>query len=137
MTKEEIQAQLRVTRQAISRDTASLRRELDYKSKLKATIRKRPFAWFGGAAALGWWIAGPKTKKRVVTKTKYVGDAAAVKSAEKTAKATAKTAGHVSKLGIVIAIVKFLFPYFRPMLSQLANEKLAEYSQKYAAKWAR
>lgn len=131
MTKEEILSQLRGTRQAISRDTASLRRELDYKSKLEATIRKRPFAWFGGAAALGWWIAGPKTRKRVVTKVKYVGDPAAVEQARKTQKKV-KTSGQVGLLGIVITLVKFAFPYFRPMLSSLATRKLAEYAEKWA-----
>jgi len=124
MTKDEILAQLRGTRQAISRDTSSLRRELDFKAKLEATVRKRPFAWFGGAAALGWWIAGPKTKKRTVTK--YIGDPVArAKAQQKT-----KTSRQMGLLGVTITLVRFALPFFKPMLSSLATRKLAEIAEK-------
>lgn len=124
MTKDEILAQLRGTRQAIARDTSSLRRELDFKAKLEATVRKRPFAWFGGAAALGWWIAGPKTKKRTVTK--YIGDPVArAKAQQKT-----KTSRQMGLLGVTITLVRFALPFFKPMLSSLATRKLAEIAEK-------
>jgi len=124
MTKEEILIQLRVTRSAIAHDTAGLKRELDFKSKLEETVRKKPLAWFGGAAALGWWIAGPKTKKRVVTK--YVGDPAN----RATAQAKTKTKEGLGALGIAIALFRFALPFIKPTLSSLATRKLAEMAEK-------
>ncbi len=124
MTKEEILNQLRVTRTAIARDTEALKRELDFKSKLQETIRQKPFAWFGGAAALGWWIAGPKTKKRVVTK--FVGDSTERAKAEE--KSNAK--GGLGALGIAIALFRFALPFIKPTLSSLATRKLAEMAEK-------
>lgn len=125
MTKDEILIQLRSTRAAIARDTTGLKRELDFKTKLEQTVRRKPLAWFGGAAALGWWIAGPKTKKRTVTK--YIGNP------DERAKAQEKTkskGGQVGFLGIAITIFRFAFPYIKPALSSLATRKLAEMAQK-------
>jgi hypothetical protein len=104
----------------------ALKHELDFKSKLEATVRKKPLAWFGGAAALGWWIAGPKTKKRVVTK--YVGDSQGRAKAEEKSKAK----GGLGVIGIAIALFRFALPFIKPTLSSLATRKLAEMAEKMA-----
>lgn len=124
MTKEEILAQLRATRTLMARDTSALKRELDFKTKLEHTVRKNPLAWFGSAAAIGWWIAGPKTKKRVVTKV--------VAGPEERAKAEKKAKGksELGLLGVAIALFRFAFPFIKPALSSLATRKLAEMAEK-------
>ena len=69
MTKEEILAELAATRADILQGWKALGIELDFKRKINNFVRKKPYAWLSFALALGWVLAGPKTKMRVVTKT--------------------------------------------------------------------
>lgn len=125
MSKELLLNELRRSREELARDTAVLRRELDFEAKLKQSVRKRPFAWIGSAAALGWMIAGPKKKTRVVTKV--VGS-----RGEPVKEETRKAAGRAGALGIAITVAKFAFPYLRPILTQYAGRFAGELIQRYA-----
>lgn len=125
MSKELLLNELRRSREELARDTAVLRRELDFEAKLKQSVRQRPFAWIGSAAALGWMIAGPKKKTRVVTKV--VGS-----RGEPVKEETRKAAGRAGALGIAITVAKFAFPYLRPILTQYAGRFAGELIQRYA-----
>ena len=118
MTKDEILAELHRTRSAISTDTIHLRQELDIQAKLNAVVRKKPLAWIGGAAALGWWLAGPKTRTRVVTKT-VDGQGRRVKAKKKK--------GGFGRFGILFALLRFAFPYLKPALSSYAVQFLGRW----------
>jgi hypothetical protein len=68
MTKDEILAELSRSRAGMTREWVTLRREFDFKAKVNNIVRRKPYAWLSGAAALGWLLAGPKRRTRVVTK---------------------------------------------------------------------
>jgi hypothetical protein len=124
MSKELLLNELRRSREDLSRDTAVLRRELDFEAKVKQSVRKHSFAWLGSAAAIGWMIAGPKKKTRVVTK--LVGS-----KGEPVAAEAKKAAGRAGALGIAITVAKFAFPYLRPVILQYAGRFAGELAQRY------
>lgn len=125
MSKELLLNELRRSREDLSRDTAVLRRELDFEAKVKQSVRKHSFAWIGSAAALGWMIAGPKKKTRVVTR--LVGS-----RGEPVREEVKKTAGRAGALGIAITVLKFALPYLRPVLTQYAGRFAGELAQRFA-----
>ncbi len=116
--KEKILEELRLSRAAISRDAAAVADEINLAAKLKKSVRARPLAWLGGAAAFGWILAGPKT--RVVTKT-----AKGKKSA--TLPEKSRPAGF---WGILVALFKIALPLARPALSAYAARRLGEMAEK-------
>jgi hypothetical protein len=115
--KEQILEELRRSRAAIARDAAAVADEINLAAKLKKSVRTRPLAWLGGAAALGWILAGPK--KRIVTKT------AKGKSPEQIEKSR-----HVGFWGILLGLFKILLPLARPALSAYAARRLGEMAEK-------
>jgi len=122
MTKEEILAELSTSRTAIAREYAAVRTELDYKSKLNNLVRRRPYAWLGGAAALGWFLAGPKTKTRVVTKVvKQNGTAKVVKE---------KKGARAGLIALLVGVIRFAFPLLKPALSAYAGRFFANMATK-------
>lgn len=125
MSKEFLLNELRRSREELSRDTSVLRRELDFEAKLKQSVRKHSFAWLGSAAALGWMIAGPKKKTRVVTK--LVGS-----KGEPIKEEAKKAAGRAGALGIAVTAARFAFPYLRPVLLQYAGRFAGELAQRFA-----
>jgi hypothetical protein len=115
--KDQILGELRRSRDAIARDASAVVDEINLASKLKKSVRARPLAWLGGAAALGWILAGPKT--RVVTKS-----------------AKGKSLSHPVKSrpagfwGILLALFKIVLPLARPVLSAYAARRLGEMAEK-------
>ena len=125
MTKEEALAELRLTRQSIARDTTALRAEFDLAARLRSAIRRRPLAWLGGSALLGWIVAGPKTRTRTVTK--YVGKPGKAASPDGKTQAKVRSAGF---LGLLIAAFRFALPMLKPALSAYAARRLAEMAER-------
>ena len=122
MTKEEILAELTTSRAAIVQGCAALRAELDFKTKLNNLVRRKPHAWLGGAAALGWFLAGPKTKTRVVTKVVKPNGTPTVKVEKKTARA--------GLIALIIGLIRFAIPLLRPALSAYAGRRFADMATK-------
>ncbi len=118
MTKEEILAELTTSRRAIVQGCAALRAELDFKTKLNNLVRRKPYTWLSGAAALGWFLAGPKTKSRIVTKTIQPNGVPAVKVEKKTARA--------GLIALLIALVRFALPVIRPAVTAYAGRRFAD-----------
>ncbi len=120
MKKDELLAELGRTRASIARDTQAVRRELDFQAKFATAVKKKPWLWFGGAAALGWFLAGPKTKTRVVTKV------VTPKGEKVKPKSTSRSGWKAGRLGLVVSLCRLAFPYLRPMISSYATEWLAK-----------
>ena len=118
MTKEEILAELTDSRGAILQRCAALRAELDLKAKLNNLVRKKPYAWLSGAAAIGWILAGPKSRTRVVTKTIKPNGVPAATVDKKT-----KRAGLIA---LLFALVRFVLPVLRPAVMSYAGHRLAD-----------
>ena len=119
--KEKLLEELRLSRRAMSRDAAAVVEEINLASKLKKSFRSRPLAWLGGAAALGYILAGPKT--RVVTKP---GKGNPANTSEKS-----RTRAPVGFWGVVISLLKFALPLARPALSAYAARRLGELAEKF------
>jgi hypothetical protein len=122
MTKDEILAELSTSRSAITREYAAVRKELDFKSKFDDLVRRKPFWWVTGAAALGWMMAGPKRKTRVVTKVvKPDGTPIVVKEKGK------RPAGFIA---LLLGLMRFLFPVVKPALTAYAGRFFADMATK-------
>jgi hypothetical protein len=122
MTKDEILAELSRSRAGLTRELAALRRELDFKAKLNNIIRRKPYVWLSGAAALGWMLAGPKSKTRVVTKViQPDGKPLVVKEKGK------RRAG---LLALLLGLMRFALPVVRPALTAYAGKFFADIATK-------
>ena len=122
-SKQEILEELRRSRVAIARDTASIAEELDIVSKIRRSVTTRPLAWLGSAAALGYILAGPKTRKAPKT--------VSVKKGAKLEKPETARSGWQSFFGVLFNLAKFLLPLFRPALSAYAAQRLGELSSRF------
>lgn len=116
--KEELIAEVSRSRAAIAQDSALVSEELNLVSKLKHSVRSRPFAWLGGAAALGYVLAGPKTRTKTVTKFVRGGDKPRIEKKKK----------H-GILGGLFAALKFFSPLLRPALSAYAMRRLTKFAE--------
>jgi len=123
MTKDELISEVTSSRAAISRDYAAVRIEMDFPSKLKGLVRKEPFAWLGGAAALGWILAGPKTKTRVVTKLAKPGAPP---------KQVKEKASRPVLVAALITGARFAFPLLKPVITAYAGRRLSELAERLA-----
>ena len=124
MNKETLVAELAASRSGIARDYRSLQYEMDVAEKLKRVVRQRPFAWLGGAAALGWILSGPKTKKKLVTKYVPAQD----KRAGRTEKQSAGRFGGFVALSLTLAWLAL--PYLKPFLLDYATRYIGDLAGK-------
>lgn len=120
--KEKILEELRRSRAAIARDANAVVEEVNLVSKFKKSVRNRPLAWLGGAAALGWILAGPKT--RVVTKT--------IKSQSIEPAKKSRLSGAAGLWSILLALFKIAYPLARPALSAYAARRVGEFAEKFS-----
>ena len=122
MTKEEIMAELGASRAAIVQGCAAVRAELDFKTKLNNLVRRKPYAWLSGAAALGWFLAGPKTNSRVVTKIVKPNGTPTVTREKKRHRA--------GFIALLVALIRLVIPVIKPALSAYAGRRLADMAAK-------
>lgn len=121
--KAELLAEVARSRAAILRDSRAVRAELDVAAKIQASVRFRPFAWLGGAAALGYILAGPKTRTKTVTK--FVRG----KGREPERKEIKKSRGFLEGL---FSLIKLSLPLLRPVLSAYAAKRFGDFAEKLA-----
>ncbi len=119
--KSAILAELARSRAAITRDVALVREELDVTSHVKRSVRAKPMVWLACAAAVGYMLAGPKTRTRTVTKLVKGPKSAPVKVEKKRP---------LTFLGIIIALFKVAMPLVRPALSAYAARRVGEFAEK-------
>lgn len=120
--KDAILEELRRSRLAIARDTTAITEEFNLLGKLKRSVTSRPLAWLGGAAALGYIFAGPKTKN--LTKK------APQKSGDTTEKSASASKDRRHWLMTAFGIFKMALPFVRPVISAYASRRLGEFSEK-------
>ena len=121
--KAELLADVARSRTAILRDTAAVRAELDLAAKIQNSVRSRPLAWLGGAAAIGYFFAGPKTRTKTVTK--YVGG----KPGKPARKPEKKPRGFFA---VLFSLLKLALPLVRPALTAYAAKRFGDFTQKLA-----
>lgn len=121
--KENILAELARSRTAVARDFSTVRAEVDVAAKLRQSVKCRPFAWLGSAAAIGYMLAGPKQRTRVVTKT--VHDR---KSKDKPTKPEIRESR--SLFGTLLVLFKIVSPLVRPALAAYAARRFGEFAEK-------
>jgi hypothetical protein len=121
--KNQLLDELRRSRAAISRDVSSVGEELNVIGKIQRSVKSRPLAWLGGAAAIGYMLAGPKT--RVVAAKKTSG-----KEAAKDSKAKTGRFGGMGWIGTIFALLKLVLPVAQPALSAYATRRMAEFAEK-------
>lgn len=118
MTKEQLLFELAQSRAILSRDCDIVRQELDFKAKARRLVRRKPLAWLGGAAVLGWVLAGPKTKTRVIKKT-------VTATGKKVRTEKSAPASRLGWLAGLLAVVKFATPLLKPVLTAYAGKRFA------------
>ncbi|MFZ4777611.1 MAG: hypothetical protein ACOYM3_19755 [Terrimicrobiaceae bacterium] len=121
--KSELLAEVARSRAAILRDSSAVRAELDVAAKIQASVRFRPFAWLGGAAALGYILAGPKTRTKTVTKI------VRGKGKEPAPKEKKSPRGFFE---ILFSLIKLSLPLLRPVLSAYAAKRFGDFAEKLA-----
>jgi hypothetical protein len=119
--KSAILAELARSRAAIARDAALVREELDVTSHVKRSVRARPFVWLTCAAAVGYMLAGPKTRTRTVTKLIKGPKSAPVKAEKKRP---------LTFVGTLITLFKLAMPLVRPALSAYAARRVGDFAEK-------
>ena len=119
ISKETILQELRRSRVAIARDINAVSDEINIAAKLKRSVKARPLAWLGSAAALGYMLAGPKTRR--VTSTTPKG----TKSIPTVVPARSRWTVFFNSL---LMIFKLLLPVLRPALSAYAAQRLGEFA---------
>jgi hypothetical protein len=122
-SKAELLADVARSRAAIRRDSSAVRAELDLAAKIQNSVRSRPFAWLGGAAAIGYLLAGPKTRTKTVTK--FVRE----KSGEPVRETKKKTRGFFH---LLLSLLKLSLPLVRPALSAYAAKRFGDFAAKLA-----
>ena len=121
--KAELLAAVARSRAAIRRDSSAVRAEVDLAAKIQNSVRFRPFAWLGGAAMIGFLLAGPKTRTKTVTKLVREKSGAPVRETKK------NPHGFID---IFLALLKFFFPLVRPALSAYAAKRFGDFAQRLA-----
>lgn len=121
--KQHILEELRRSRIAIARDASSIAEEVNLVSKIRRSVTSRPLAWLGSAAALGYILAGRKTRKapKVVS----------TKKGAKPEKSEPSRQGWKGFFSLLFHMAKFLLPLLRPALSAYAAQRLGELSSRF------
>lgn len=120
--KAQLLDELRRSRVAIARDAAAIAEEINIASKIKRSVLSHPLAWLSSATALGYILAGPKT--RVVTK---------LVKGQSADRAEKSRSGLATILwSVLLALFKFGFPLARPALTTFAMRQLAALAVKFS-----
>ena len=122
-SKAELLSAVARSRAAIRRDSSAVRAELDIAAKIQNSVRSRPFAWLGGAAAIGYLLAGPKTRTKTVTKL------VREKSGQPARESKKKPRGFFH---LLLSLLKLAVPLVRPALSAYAAKRFGDFAQKLA-----
>ncbi|TSA32324.1 MAG: hypothetical protein D4R65_09560 [Verrucomicrobiaceae bacterium] len=119
--KAEIVAELARSRAAIVRGSSAVREEFNVVARLQRSVKSRPFAWLGGAAAIGYFLAGPKTRTKTVTK---------VVREKGPGPAKVETKKQHGFWDILFSLIKLCFPLVRPALSAYAARRIGDFADK-------
>jgi hypothetical protein len=122
--KSQLLEELRRSRMAITRDVAEVADELDVRKKISSAVNSRPFVWMGVATALGYLVAGPKTRTRTKTIVKKDGRS----------RSSTKPGGLLGLLTILLAALKIILPVVKPALTAYAARRMGDFAARLATK---
>ncbi len=114
MTSDELRRELAATRQAIHQDYTALRGELDIIGNTKRAVVQRPVKWLGGAAFVGYLLAG----RRKVKTAKVDRPGKSVSQPEK----------RLTLFSLLFMAIRLLLPVARPALTAFATRKLEDFT---------
>lgn len=123
--KSALLEELRRSRAAIARDAAEIADDLDVRKKLGSAVKSRPFVWMGVATALGYLVAGPKTRTRTRTIVKKDGRSAPSKKSP---------GGLLGVLTILLGAAKIILPVVKPALTAYAARRMGDFAARLASK---
>ncbi len=112
MTIDDIRLEIDASRRAIRNDYSALRAELDFAAKTKRAVVEHPLPWLGGAAFLGFLLSGRRRRKE----RKRKGE---------------KSARGITIFGVLLTIVRLIFPFVQPHLTTFATHKLANLAGRF------
>ena len=111
LRKAELTAELARARARLSGSLDALRHDLDFPGRVKATVRKHPVTWIGGAALCGILLSIlPGRRKKVVSNR----DGPPVKLAG------------AGGTGLLLGALKIAFDLARPALTRWAAQRVAD-----------
>jgi hypothetical protein len=116
--------ELEMSRLAIRRDFSDLGDELNVARKIEKVIRKRPAAWLVGAAITGFVAAG--WRRRPAPRPAIAKGSKGKRGAEQDLEGIAAGAARLTFWGFLLATVKMLLPFLRPLFSAYASRRMAE-----------
>lgn len=114
MSADDIRREIEASRRAIQRDYTSLRAELDFVTKAKHSVANHPIPWLGSSALLGWLLSGRKKKPKMI----------------KGKNGRPEPSRKFTLLGILLGVVRLVFPLIRPQLTDFALGKFSDYAGK-------
>ncbi|GAB4180917.1 MAG: hypothetical protein Fur0032_21960 [Terrimicrobiaceae bacterium] len=121
MNKQELIAELAKSRTAIARDFRATQAALDVRARLAHSFNNRPFAWLGGAAAVGWLFAGRRRAK-----------AQSVKKAKSSPARGRPAPAPLGWAGLVLTLLRLAMPVIKPAFSAYAARRFADMAEKLA-----
>lgn len=119
-TKEQLLAEIARSRNAILRDAQMVRHEASPVVRFERVVARKPWVWVFAAAVLGWALAGPKTKTRVIREKPVIGG----KSGRR------RDRRPQGPLGMAVSLVRVAMPMIKPALTAYAAKRVAEMAQK-------
>ena len=123
--KDALIAQLAAARASGTRSLHGLSAALNVPERFQKSVRRNQVSWLAGAGLAGWVLSRlPARKKRV----KVVP----VKSGE----GLGREMKEVATAGLFLTLLKLAFSLFRPVLTKLLTQKLANVADEYLAQRA-
>jgi hypothetical protein len=119
--KAELIAQLARARSHMEASGGSVRRALDFPTRLRGSFKEHAFAWAGGAVLAGILLAKLPRRTRKV----YVDS-----EGQRVKKSAA------GKAGLLLAGGKVAFELLRPMLTKWLTKSATPFVEKWAARYA-
>jgi hypothetical protein len=114
-SKAHILAEIQASRLAIARDAHGLVEELDFRKKIERTVRRRPFAWLGGAALAGFTFSALRRRPAPRPEPKRKGQPS-----------IPAPAPGLTFWAFLLAAGKMILPAARPLLTAYATKRMAE-----------
>lgn len=116
--KAELIARIDIARGEIARSLDGLRHDADLGSRFKSSFSENKTVWLGSAGIAGWLLSRlPARKKKVIVHT------GGSNGGGNEIKRTAET-------GLVLALLKMLFPVVRPFIISFATRLVSDFAAK-------
>lgn len=121
LRKAALKRQIEEARRGISRSVDGLRHDLDVKAHLKESVVEKKGLWLGGAALVGWLLAGWPRRRR-----KALPPPAPASHRDEDARREPPVAVQMQRGGLLMAVLGLVGSILRPALTRFVTRKLTE-----------